>query len=320
MVYLGVGVLVVSLSVLVYKYKISATWREKIRTESSDVGGLEGLEEIERAGISKEKLSIVLEGPAEPKEEPQHTPNVHQHVPAGREQETLSSPNQQPKDERAATPFRDIAKTSQSPTPSASSLMPPPPRPSAPSTFKPPSKPSTALRPPPSAASTLRAPPSRPLAPPSSSLAPSSSTLAPTARPSRKVLLDPGHSPLDWAHLTANPPTPNFFRGKDVPPQLIRVPPSLLRYHSGRKGKDAWGVYQGKVYNLSPYMKFHPGGVDQLMKGAGREEEGERLFNENHPWVNWENMLGECLVGILVGESEAGVKGIEAVNKMEEMD
>ena len=67
-------------------------------------------------------------------------------------------------------------------------------------------------------------------------------------------------------------------------------------------------------------MKFHPGGVDQLMKGAGREEEGERLFNENHPWVNWENMLGECLVGILVGESEAGVKGIEAVNKMEEMD
>lgn len=26
---------------------------------------------------------------------------------------------------------------------------------------------------------------------------------------------------------------------------------------------------------------------------------------EAHPWVNWEGMLGECLVGILVGENDA---------------
>lgn len=84
----------------------------------------------------------------------------------------------------------------------------------------------------------------------------------------------------------------------------MRIPPSLLRHHNGRKGKDAWGVWQGKVYNLTPYMKFHPGGVDELMKAAGREKDGERLFLETHPWVNWESMLSECLVGILVGEGE----------------
>ena len=67
-------------------------------------------------------------------------------------------------------------------------------------------------------------------------------------------------------------------------------------------------------------MKFHPGGVDQLMRGAGREKEGEKLFNEIHPWVSWENMLGECLIGILVSEEEVQGDGGKAVNKMDEMD
>ncbi|KAL9629314.1 MAG: hypothetical protein Q9164_006933 [Protoblastenia rupestris] len=192
--------------------------------------------------------------------------------------------------------------------PSSPSMLPPP-RPKVA-----PPKPSTASRPPPSAAASLRAPPGRSLAPTSSTLAPTTSTLSPSARSSKKVLLKPGHSPLDWAHLTTSPPSPTFLRGADLPSHLIRVTPSMLKQHTGRKGKNAWGVYQGKVYNLTPYMDFHPGGVDQLMRGAAKEKEGERLFMEIHPWINWENMLGECLVGILVGEEE----GME--NKMDEMD
>lgn len=101
---------------------------------------------------------------------------------------------------------------------------------------------------------------------------------------------------------------------------LIHVSPSALRDHNGRKGKDAWGVWQGKVYNLTPYMKFHPGGVDQLMRGAGKEQEGEKLFNEVHPWVSWENMLRECLVGILVSENEASGKQEDNDGGLDEMD
>ena len=78
--------------------------------------------------------------------------------------------------------------------------------------------------------------------------------------------------------------------------------------------KDAWGVWQGKVYNLSPYMKFHPGGEDQLMRGAGNLK-AESLFNETHSWVSWDNMMGECLVGILVSENE-----VREGSAFEEMD
>ena len=51
------------------------------------------------------------------------------------------------------------------------------------------------------------------------------------------------------------------------------------------------------------------------MKGAGRDS--AKLFMENHPWVNWDGMLGECLVGILVadGDPEAA-----KANKLDEMD
>ena len=37
-------------------------------------------------------------------------------------------------------------------------------------------------------------------------------------------------------------------------------------------------VSAGKVYNMTPYMKFHPGGVEELMRGAGKD--CTILFNE----------------------------------------
>jgi cytochrome b involved in lipid metabolism len=34
----------------------------------------------------------------------------------------------------------------------------------------------------------------------------------------------------------------------------------------------------GKVYNITPYLDFHPGGVPELMRGAGKD--GTQLFDE----------------------------------------
>ena len=86
----------------------------------------------------------------------------------------------------------------------------------------------------------------------------------------------------------------------------------MLKSQTGRKGKDAWTVYQGKVYNITPYLQFHPGGEAEIMKGAGRDS--AKLFMEVHPWVNWDGMLSECLVGVLVAEDD------ERANKLDEMD
>lgn len=86
----------------------------------------------------------------------------------------------------------------------------------------------------------------------------------------KKVALAPGCSPLDWARLKNS----TDLRG-DVT-SLLRVTPSELKKHNTRE--DAWSAFYGKVYNITPYLRFHPGGEDELMRCAGRD--GTRLFGK----------------------------------------
>lgn len=51
------------------------------------------------------------------------------------------------------------------------------------------------------------------------------------------------------------------------------------------------------MYNITPYMKFHPGGAKVLMKAVGQD--GTVLFNKYHPWVNASALLEKCLIGLL---------------------
>lgn len=60
-----------------------------------------------------------------------------------------------------------------------------------------------------------------------------------------------------------------------------------------------------QVYNITPYLRFHPGGVPMLLKVAGRD--GTALFNKYHAWVNYEFLLAKCLVGLLAPHSAASV-------------
>ena len=59
----------------------------------------------------------------------------------------------------------------------------------------------------------------------------------------------------------------------------------------------------GAVYNVTAYMDFHPGGWDELVKGAGKD--ATDMFNEIHKWVNYQGLLEACLVGKLVDDKES---------------
>lgn len=51
------------------------------------------------------------------------------------------------------------------------------------------------------------------------------------------------------------------------------------------------------MYNLTPYMKYHPGGAKILVAVMGKD--GTKMFDRYHPWVNIDFLLSGCLVGRL---------------------
>ncbi|KAH9945117.1 cytochrome b5 [Epithele typhae] len=146
--------------------------------------------------------------------------------------------------------------------------------------------------PPPSLASRRRVASASPSS--SSLLVPMATTTAPTQSAKRaKVALAPGHGPLDWANLKKSGQN---LRGTD---ELLRVTPSMLKEH--RSKDDAWTAINGKVYNMTAYLPYHPGGEKELMRVAGRD--GSKLFALTHAWVNVDYMLDECMVGFMTSES-----------------
>ena len=117
----------------------------------------------------------------------------------------------------------------------------------------------------------------------------------------RPVVLEPGHSPLDWARLINSGADLRGLPSTIPSPDTLFIPPSVLRQHNRRD--DAWTVLAGKVYNITPYLPYHPGGQAELMRAAGRD--GTQLFMEIHAWVSWDSMLRNCLVGKISTEEEA---------------
>ncbi|XP_068137685.1 melanocortin-2 receptor accessory protein 2 isoform X3 [Hyperolius riggenbachi] len=124
--------------------------------------------------------------------------------------------------------------------------------------------------------------------------------------PGTPTPLKPGRSLMDWIRLKSS--------GKDLTGlggRLIEVTEEELAKHNQQS--DCWTCIRGLVYNITPYMEYHPGGVEELMKAAGVD--GTQLFDEVHRWVNYESMLKECLVGRMALKHALILKGGIAVGK-----
>jgi cytochrome b involved in lipid metabolism len=108
-----------------------------------------------------------------------------------------------------------------------------------------------------------------------------------TGKARAKVSLRPGFHLMDWMRLPLRPARPRAISSAELASHCTKY--------------DCWTALHGKVYNITQYMDYHPGGGSILMKGAGKD--CTALFNKYHAWVNIDGLLTKCLVGVLADDS-----------------
>lgn len=99
----------------------------------------------------------------------------------------------------------------------------------------------------------------------------------------RKVALPPGRSQLDWIR-----------NSRELPIRAKRSY-TLAEVREHASLGDAWMIVHGMVYDVTPYVEYHPGGVPMMMAGAGKD--ASKLFDKYHAWVNLGFMLERCCLG-----------------------
>lgn len=61
---------------------------------------------------------------------------------------------------------------------------------------------------------------------------------------------------------------------------------------------DCWTVVDGKIFDVTNYIPFHPGGR-KIMQGAGKD--ATDLFYKYHAWVNIDTILAKSYIGMVTG-------------------
>lgn len=85
-----------------------------------------------------------------------------------------------------------------------------------------------------------------------------------TGNPRNKTALKPGYGLMGWIRLTGSGEDLTGLRGRH-----INVSHAELAKHS--TSDDCWMAVRGKVYNVTRYLEFHPGGAEQLMRGEWKD-------------------------------------------------
>eukprot|EP00569_Conticribra_weissflogii_P008765 CAMPEP_0171370466 /NCGR_PEP_ID=MMETSP0879-20121228/8049_1 /TAXON_ID=67004 /ORGANISM="Thalassiosira weissflogii, Strain CCMP1336" /LENGTH=216 /DNA_ID=CAMNT_0011878943 /DNA_START=69 /DNA_END=719 /DNA_ORIENTATION=+ len=109
----------------------------------------------------------------------------------------------------------------------------------------------------------------------------------------------PGFGLNDWLTLLRR--SSDLAQRKGAP---LRRDITLEEVKKHDRSYDGWMILRGKVYNIGPYLAYHPGGSAILEKVCGRD--GTELFDRYHAWVNIENLIGPLLLGYLKVEKNGG--------------
>jgi len=103
----------------------------------------------------------------------------------------------------------------------------------------------------------------------------------------------------DWNRLLKHAKDPAQRRGAP----LRSITTSELKLH--KTEHDGWTALHGKVYNITPYLHYHPGGVDILKHCLGKD--GTKLFEKYHTWVNINGLIGPLLIGYLEEDKKSTI-------------
>ena len=92
-------------------------------------------------------------------------------------------------------------------------------------------------------------------------------------------------------------------QNKNLTPEYEAGVTQLTRDEVARHNtpSDMWTIYRGNVYNITPFLDYHPGGEEELLKAAGTD--CTELYDKHHPWVNADAVLGHLKLGPLRGTS-----------------
>jgi cytochrome-b5 reductase len=107
----------------------------------------------------------------------------------------------------------------------------------------------------------------------------------------KKVALKKGFAIYDWKRLLNSATDLAQRRGQPFRPI------SLKEIAQHNKVHDGWIALHSKVYNIGPYLHYHPGGIDIMKDCLGTD--CSELFDKYHRWVNIENLVGKLQIGWL---------------------
>lgn len=110
-----------------------------------------------------------------------------------------------------------------------------------------------------------------------------------------KVPLKPGRSLFHWAKRCSAEPD---LGGRGGAP-LRSISLGELQRHSTLE--DGWCAIGGRVYNVTPYLDYHPGGAAIFAQALG--DDATDIFAQYHSFVNVRELCGVLELGMLAPES-----------------
>ena len=122
-------------------------------------------------------------------------------------------------------------------------------------------------------------------------------SIRPPSKNRAKVQLKPGFHLTDWMRLSQ---VSQDLSGRGNNP-IRKISMKELSEHKTKY--DCWIAYNNRVYNVSPYLPYHPGGEEIILQWAGKD--CTKVFNKFHAWVNCDSMLNKCYLGPLGTEQES---------------